>query len=105
MAFSDPNGTFKTVYHTYHHGQPLQADVVDVIITGKVRSKPKFLSHLLLILSRFVSVDKQTDNRFTLWGGGTVILGRVRIQDGLVILVKYLPVGDHFLVRLVSISP
>lgn len=31
-----------------------------------------------------------------------MILGRVRIQDGLVILVKYLPVGDHFLVRLLE---
>jgi len=55
MAFSDPNGTFKTVYHTYHHEQFLQADVVDVIITGKVRSKPKFLDHLLLIIFCFVS--------------------------------------------------
>jgi hypothetical protein len=83
----------------------MQADIVDVIITGKVRSKPKFLGHLLLTLFCFVSLDKQTDNRYTLWGGGTVILGRVRIQDGLVILVKYLPVGDHFLVRLLSILP
>lgn len=26
------------------------------------------------------------------WGGGSMVLGRVRLQDGLVVLMKYLPV-------------
>ncbi|KAJ3516228.1 hypothetical protein NLJ89_g1251 [Agrocybe chaxingu] len=69
MEFSDVEGTFHTTYKTYTRGSASaggrdpQRQVVDVIITGK----------------------------YARWGGGTVILGRVRMQDGLMVLVKSLP--------------
>ncbi|CAA7262022.1 unnamed protein product [Cyclocybe aegerita] len=73
VEFSDVEGTFHTTYKTYRRGNTPtsgrgpQRQVVDVIITGK------------------------TDDQYARWGGGTVILGRVRMQDGLMVLVKSLP--------------
>ena len=37
MTFSDTKGTFHTVYETYRRGQAPQRQILDVIITGKVR--------------------------------------------------------------------
>ncbi|KAF9555741.1 hypothetical protein CPC08DRAFT_765718 [Agrocybe pediades] len=69
MEFSDSQGTFHTTYETLRRGATLSHDqlekVVDVIITGK------------------------TDEQYVAaWGGYTKILGRVRMQDGLMVLMQ-----------------
>jgi hypothetical protein len=67
MKFSDSNA-FQTTYETFRPGQtpplPESKQIVDIIITGK------------------------TDDQFAAWGQPNKILGRVRMCDGLVVLLR-----------------
>jgi len=67
MEFSDSKGTFRTTYKTLGRGETIchRKEVVDAIITGKT-----------------------DDHHLAAWGGFTTIMGRVRIRDGLMVLVQ-----------------
>ncbi|KAF9484157.1 hypothetical protein BDN70DRAFT_903795 [Pholiota conissans] len=72
MQFSDGKGSFNTKYETYRYGaNKVRGQIADVIITGKVE-----------------------DRHVAAWGEPSRIIGRVRLHDGLMVLVRYSPLGD-----------
>ncbi|PPQ95781.1 hypothetical protein CVT26_015921 [Gymnopilus dilepis] len=74
MEFCHSDGSFRTIYQTWRRGQSPPPDphqVADVIITGTT-----------------------DDPYLRAWGGYTQVLGRVRMKDGLVVLVQRNPVGS-----------
>lgn len=87
MQFTDAKGSFDTTYETYCLGETkLQKDrrIADVIITGKVGLEESPICDALLI------GVLQTEERYIdAWGGPPNIFGRVRLHDGLMVLVRY----------------
>ncbi|KAF8999855.1 hypothetical protein BDQ17DRAFT_1246090 [Cyathus striatus] len=83
VEFTDENGSFKVSYNTFRFGESSgleRKDIVDVIITGKTMIDMRCM-------------------------GGRQILGRIRLADGLLVLLKesvslrFLNGGDSYLMR------
>ncbi|KDR78266.1 hypothetical protein GALMADRAFT_65132 [Galerina marginata CBS 339.88] len=71
MEFTDSKGSFRTTYETVRGGQSLprgSKQIVDIILTGKTEEQYR-----------------------AAWGGYGKILGRVRLHDGLMVLIQSNP--------------
>ncbi|KAF8628574.1 hypothetical protein AX17_005970 [Amanita inopinata Kibby_2008] len=81
IEVSDDGGTFKAFYKTYCHEYLGDRAVADVIVTGKV------CRHVRRGHSHF-SQSLQTDDRHAAAWGAYTVIGRVRLDDGLVMLSR-----------------